>query len=46
MGYVLEHGGLPGALFLSVAALGLTALLAIPFLRRGAPAADAAGAAN
>jgi MFS transporter, DHA1 family, inner membrane transport protein len=47
MGYVLEHGGLQGALSLSVAALGLTALLTIPFLRRGgAPAADAAGAAG
>ena len=47
MGYVLEHRGLPGALSLSVAALALTALLTIPFLRRGrAPAADAAGAAG
>jgi predicted MFS family arabinose efflux permease len=47
MGYVLEHGGLPGALCLSVTALGLTALLSIPFLRRGrAPAAGAAGAAG
>jgi hypothetical protein len=41
---VLEHGGLPGALCLSVAALGLIALRSIPFLRRGrTPAADAAG---
>ena len=47
MGYVLEHAGLPGALCLSVTALVLTALLSIPFLRRGrAPAADAAGAAG
>ena len=47
MGYVLEQRGLPGALSLSVAALALTALLTIPFLRRGrAPAADAAGAAG
>jgi predicted MFS family arabinose efflux permease len=34
MGYVLERGGLIGALSLSVAALGLTALLTLPFLGR------------
>jgi predicted MFS family arabinose efflux permease len=44
MGYVLEQRGLPGALSLSVAALGLTALLTIPFLRRGrAPTVADAG---
>lgn len=34
MGYVLERGGLIGALSLSIAALGLTALLTLPFLGR------------
>jgi predicted MFS family arabinose efflux permease len=34
MGYVLEHGGLMGSLSLTVGALGLTALLTIPFLGR------------
>jgi hypothetical protein len=32
MGYVLERGGLIGALCLSIAALGLTALLTLPFV--------------
>ena len=34
MGYALERGGLTGALGLSMGALGLTAFLTIPFLRR------------
>jgi DHA1 family inner membrane transport protein len=32
MGYVLQHGGLIGSLWLAVGALGLTALLTTPFL--------------
>ena len=32
MGYVLEHGGLGGALWLSIGALGSTGLLTVPFL--------------
>ena len=36
MGYALERGGLTGALGLSVGALGLTAFLTIPFLKRRA----------
>ena len=36
MGYALERGGLTGALGLSMGALGLTAFLTIPFLRRRA----------
>jgi predicted MFS family arabinose efflux permease len=38
VGLVLEHGGLPGTLILTTAALSLTALLTIPFLK-GAGAA-------
>jgi hypothetical protein len=34
MGYVLEHGGLFGALWLSVGSLALTALLSLPFIAR------------
>lgn len=34
MGFVLERGGLTGALSLSIAALALTALLTLPFLGR------------
>jgi hypothetical protein len=36
MGYALERGGLTGALGLSVGALGLTAFLTVPFLKRRA----------
>ena len=34
MGYVLQHGGLIGSMWLAVGALGLTALLTMPFLTR------------
>jgi predicted MFS family arabinose efflux permease len=34
MGYVLEHGGLPGALYFSIGALSLTSALTIPFITR------------
>ena len=34
MGYVLQHGGLIGSMWLAVGALGLTALLTMPFLYR------------
>ena len=34
MGYVLEHAGLAGALWLSIGALGSTGLLTVPFLGR------------
>jgi predicted MFS family arabinose efflux permease len=34
VGLVLEHGGLPGTLILTTAALSLTALLTMPFLAR------------
>ena len=34
MGFALERGGLAGALALAVGALGLTAILTIPFLKR------------
>jgi predicted MFS family arabinose efflux permease len=34
MGYVLQHGGLMGSMWLAVGALGLTALLTMPFLTR------------
>jgi hypothetical protein len=34
VGLVLEHGGLPGTLILTTAALSLTALLTMPFLSR------------
>ena len=34
MGYVLQHGGLIGSMWLAVGALGLTALLTMPFLAR------------
>jgi predicted MFS family arabinose efflux permease len=34
MGYVLQHGGLMGSLWLALGALGLTALLTMPLLTR------------
>ena len=34
MGYVLEHGGLVGALWLSVGCLAFTAVLSLPFIAR------------
>src|ERR1700722_3752897 len=43
VGIVLEHGGLPGTLILTTAALSLTALLTMPFLSR-ARYAEGAGA--
>ena len=44
MGYVLDHGGMMGALALTVGSMLLTALLTLPFLRPhagGAPQAVA-----